>query len=75
MMQLLDCRAIKHIGSTAVAELAAKPVVDIMAAVDSLEASHPAIAAVAQLGYVYYPYQVDAMHWFCKPSPSLRTHH
>lgn len=65
----------EHIGSTAVAELAAKPVVDIMAAVDSLEASRPAIAAVAQLGYVYYPYQADAMHWFCKPSPSLRTQH
>ena len=75
MMQLLDCRAIEHIGSTAVAGLAAKPVIDIMAAVHSLEASRPAIAAVAQLDYVYYPYQADAMHWFCKPSPRLRTHH
>ena len=66
---------IEHIGSTAVAGLAAKPVIDIMAAVDSLEASRPAIAAVARLGYVYFPYKADAMHWFCKPSPSLRTHH
>ena len=66
---------IEHIGSTAVAGLAAKPVIDIMAAVHSLEASRPAIAAAAQSGYVYYPYQADAMHWFCKPSPSLRTHH
>ena len=66
---------IEHIGSTAVAGLTAKPVIDIMAAVHSLEASRPAIAAVAQLGYVYYPYQADAMHWFCKPSPSLRTQH
>ena len=57
------------------AGLAAKPVIDIMAAAHSLEASRPAIAAVAQLGYVYHPYQADVMHWFCKPSPTLRTHH
>jgi GrpB-like predicted nucleotidyltransferase (UPF0157 family) len=30
---------------------------------------------VAHLGYVYFPYKADAMHWFCKPSPSFRTHH
>ena len=30
----------------------------MIAAVHSLEASRPAIAAVAQLGYVYYPYQL-----------------
>ena len=66
---------IEHIGSTAVAGLAAKPVIDIMAAVHSLEASRPAIAAVAHLSYVYFPYKADEMHWFCKPSPSLRTHH
>jgi GrpB-like predicted nucleotidyltransferase (UPF0157 family) len=66
---------IEHIGSTAVPGLAAKPVIDIMAAVQLLEASRPAIAAVAQLGYVYFPYKADEMHWFCKPSPSLRTHH
>jgi GrpB-like predicted nucleotidyltransferase (UPF0157 family) len=66
---------IEHIGSTAVPGLAAKPVIDIMAAVHSLEASRPAIAAVAQSDYVYFPYKADEMHWFCKPSPSLRTHH
>ena len=46
-----------------------------MAAVHSLEASRPAIAALEHLGYVYYPYQSDVMRWFCKLSPSLRTHH
>ena len=66
---------IEHIGSTSVEGLATKPVIDIMVAVHSLEAAYPTIAAVASLGYVYYPYQADAMHWFCKPSPSLRTHH
>jgi GrpB-like predicted nucleotidyltransferase (UPF0157 family) len=67
--------SIEHIGSTAVPGLAAKPVVDIMAAVESLEASRPAIASLAGIGYCYAPYRPRSEHWFCKPSPSLRTHH
>jgi GrpB-like predicted nucleotidyltransferase (UPF0157 family) len=66
---------IEHIGSTAVPGLAAKPVIDIMVAVESLAASRAAFRAVSELGYVHFPYRPDVMHWFCKPSPSLRTHH
>lgn len=66
---------IEHIGSTAVPGLPAKPIIDIMAPVRSLDDSHPAIEAVARIGYVYYPYQPGVMHWFCKPSPETRTHH
>ena len=66
---------IEHIGSTAVPGLPAKPVIDIMAPVHTLEASRPAIEAAASAGYVYYPYKAEIMHWLCKPSPSLRTHH
>jgi len=66
---------IEHIGSTAVPGLVAKPVIDIMAAVQTLEASRPAIEAVATLGYVHYPYRPEVMHWFCKPSAAFRTHH
>lgn len=66
---------IEHIGSTAIPGLAAKPVIDIMAAVATLEASRPAIAALVELGYCYAPYRVDSEHWFCKPSPAFRTHH
>jgi GrpB-like predicted nucleotidyltransferase (UPF0157 family) len=66
---------IEHIGSTAVPGLAAKPVIDIMAPVASLEASRGAIAAAESVGYCFYPYKPDDMHWFCKPSPELRTHH
>lgn len=65
----------EHIGSTAVAGLAAKPIVDIMVPVRTLVDSRPAIAAAAALGYVYFPYQAEVMHWFCKPSPAVRTHH
>jgi GrpB-like predicted nucleotidyltransferase (UPF0157 family) len=65
----------EQIGSTAVPGLAAKPVIDLMAPVQSLVASTGAIAAASALGYCYFPYKSEVMHWFCKPSPSLRTHH
>ncbi|MET0412502.1 MAG: GrpB family protein [Polyangiaceae bacterium] len=66
---------IEHIGSTAVPGLRAKPVIDIMAGVASLPASRDAIPALAQLQYEYWPYKVELMHWFCKPSDDHRTHH
>jgi GrpB-like predicted nucleotidyltransferase (UPF0157 family) len=66
---------IEHIGSTAIAGLAAKPVIDIMAAVQTLDASRPAIAAATGVGYCYAPYRTNFEHWFCKPSPAFRTHH
>jgi GrpB-like predicted nucleotidyltransferase (UPF0157 family) len=46
-----------------------------MAGVQSLEDSRPAIAAAAELGYCYAPYQAESEHWFCKRSPAFRTHH
>ncbi|MEO8143786.1 MAG: GNAT family N-acetyltransferase [Betaproteobacteria bacterium] len=66
---------IEHIGSTAVPLLAAKPIIDIAAPVQSLEASRAAIEALTGAGYAYWPYKAEVMHWFCKPSPELRTHH
>ncbi len=66
---------IEHIGSTAVPGLAAKPIIDIMAAVGSLEESRGATVTLRDLGYHYAPYHPDVMHWFCKPDPLLRTHH
>ncbi len=66
---------IEHVGSTAVPGLAAKPVIDIMAAVESLEASRPALEALRECGYCHAPYRADVMHWLCKPSPAVRTHH
>ena len=66
---------IEHIGSTAMPGMPAKPVIDIMAPVRSIEASRPAILEVARLNYVYFPYRAEIMHWFCKPSAAFRTHH
>jgi GrpB-like predicted nucleotidyltransferase (UPF0157 family) len=67
--------SIEHIGSTAVQGLAAKPVIDMMAGVQTLDASRPAIDAAARLGYCYFPYRPESEHWFCKPSAAFRTHH
>jgi GrpB-like predicted nucleotidyltransferase (UPF0157 family) len=66
---------IEHVGSTAVPGLGAKPIIDIMAPVQDLEASRQAIEAAQSVGYCYYPYKPDQMHWFCKPTPAARTHH
>jgi len=66
---------IEHVGSTSVPGLAAKPVIDIMVGVASLEAAWPAVPLLEPLGYGYFPYKPEVMHWLCKPSPELRTHH
>jgi GrpB-like predicted nucleotidyltransferase (UPF0157 family) len=66
---------IEHVGSTAVRGMPAKPVIDIMAAVESLDASREALAVLEDSGYQYAPYRSDVMHWLCKPSFSFRTHH
>ncbi|MEM7065689.1 MAG: GrpB family protein [Cyanobacteria bacterium P01_B01_bin.77] len=67
--------SIEHVGSTAVPGLLAKPVIDIMFGVKSLENSKPAIGVLVRNGYQYFPYKPDVMHWFCKPSDAFRTHH
>lgn len=66
---------IEHVGSTAVVGLRAKPVIDIMAGVEDLPASRDAIPVLGRLDYQYWPYKSDVMHWFCKPSDEVRTHH
>jgi GrpB-like predicted nucleotidyltransferase (UPF0157 family) len=66
---------IHHVGSTAVPGLEAKPVIDILAGVRSLDESRACFEPLARLDYLYAPYLPDEMHWFCKPHPSRRTHH
>ncbi len=69
------CGSVEHVGSTSVSGLIAKPVIDIMFGVKSLEESRPAIDVLVKNGYEYFPYKKDVMHWFCKPSDAFRTHH
>ncbi|WP_439886309.1 GrpB family protein [Pseudomonas sp. MBLB4123] len=66
---------IEHVGSTSVPGLVAKPIIDIAAPVRSLAESRGAIEALRHLLYQHYPYKPEDMHWFCKPSPTFRTHH
>jgi GrpB-like predicted nucleotidyltransferase (UPF0157 family) len=67
--------SIEHIGSTAIPGVAAKPVIDMMAGVASLEDSRAALVVLERHQYCYAPYRTEVMHWLCKPSPALRTHH
>lgn len=67
--------SIEHVGSTAVPGMIAKPVIDVMFGVKSLEESKPAIDVLVAHGYEYWPYKTEVMHWFCKPSDAFRTHH
>lgn len=66
---------IHHVGSTAVPGLDAKPIIDILVGVDSLQTSRACFDPLAKLDYLYAPYRTAEMHWFCKPHPSRRTHH
>lgn len=66
---------IEHVGSTAIPGMPAKPVIDIMASVGSLDAARAAIGEAGKAGYIHFPYRPDEMHWFCKPSAAFRTHH
>ena len=78
LMSIIDSwnyGSIEHVGSTAVLGMVAKPVIDIMFGVKSLESSKPAIEVLIEDGYEYSPYKTEVMHWFCKPSDAFRTHH
>lgn len=65
---------IHHVGSTAVPDLPAKPIVDIQVGVKNLKDAKACIPLLESIGYCYYPYR-PYMHWFCKPSPLHRELH
>jgi GrpB-like predicted nucleotidyltransferase (UPF0157 family) len=78
LARLFGARAvggIHHVGSTAVPGLDAKPVIDILVGVASLDVARACIEPLTALGYVYAPYRSEEMAWFCKPDPARRTHH
>jgi GrpB-like predicted nucleotidyltransferase (UPF0157 family) len=69
---------IEHIGSTSVSGLAAKPIIDIMAAVRRLEDAEAAADRLATIGYRYAPEHNVAMperRYFRKGSGGASTHH
>jgi GrpB-like predicted nucleotidyltransferase (UPF0157 family)/predicted N-acetyltransferase YhbS len=71
------CGAIQHVGSTAVPDLAAKPIIDIAAPVRSLVEAHCAISVLERAGWLYWPSDPNASWrlWFLRPRPENRTHH
>jgi GrpB-like predicted nucleotidyltransferase (UPF0157 family) len=70
---------IEHIGSTAVAALAAKPIIDIQVAVVSLDVDTQIVAAVEALGYTYVPEyerELPNRRYFRRTSSTgVTTHH
>lgn len=69
---------IEHFGSTAVPGLAAKPVIDLLIAVQSLKKAQDAITPLESLGYAYWFDNPDLERlFFVKglPPNGPRTHH
>jgi GrpB-like predicted nucleotidyltransferase (UPF0157 family) len=67
---------VEHIGSTSVPGLSAKPVIDMLAQVRSLEEAQDAVALEAD-GWLFWPEDPcrDYRLWFLRPRPEARTHH
>jgi GrpB-like predicted nucleotidyltransferase (UPF0157 family) len=76
LLPLLPGAEIHHIGSTAVPGLPAKPVIDLMALVEDVDAP---IAALIEDGGYQYPEAFNATlsrrRWLCRPTAAHRTHH
>jgi len=70
-----NCIAIHHIGSTAVPELSAKPIIDILAVVRDILQVDQATTALEHLGYkALGEYGIPFRRFFQK-APLCRTHH
>ena len=68
---------VEHIGSTVVPDLAAKPVIDLLVGVRSLDDSAEIVAAVTSLGYEYVPEFEDELpdrRFFRRLADGVRTH-
>jgi GrpB-like predicted nucleotidyltransferase (UPF0157 family) len=68
---------IEHIGSTSVPGLRAKPVVDLLAPVHSLNTAQSAISVLEADGWLFWPTDPNRLYrlWFLRPKPTARTHH
>jgi GrpB-like predicted nucleotidyltransferase (UPF0157 family) len=67
---------IDHHGSTAVPDLAAKPVIDIQVSVEQLAPLEPYVRALEALGYRHVPHADDSFApFFHRPADWPHTHH
>jgi len=73
-----DFMAIEHIGSTAVPGLAAKPVIDILAGVASMEAARALVTPLCKQGYTTsaeFNATLADRQWLMRWADGRRTHH
>jgi GrpB-like predicted nucleotidyltransferase (UPF0157 family) len=70
-------RPVQHIGSTSVPGLRAKPVIDMLAPVGSLQETRAALPALADAGWWFWPEDPCGHYrlWLLRPRPEARTHH
>jgi GrpB-like predicted nucleotidyltransferase (UPF0157 family) len=75
----LPLLAVEHVGSTAVAGLAAKPIIDIHVSVPMLSAAAPSVSRLEALGYAFWHDNPDKSAMFfvkgLPPAAAQRTHH
>lgn len=68
---------VEHVGSTAVAGLAAKPVIDIMVGLEDFSTADSLVPKIQALGYEYVQKYEDVMpfrRFFLKDRGGVRTH-
>lgn len=67
---------VQHIGSTAIPDLKAKPILDIAVAVRNFEDAFVCVAPLEHLGYLYRgEYGIARRHYFVKGPEDVRSHH
>jgi GrpB-like predicted nucleotidyltransferase (UPF0157 family) len=68
---------IEHVGSTSIPELRAKPIVDLLAPVTSLDVAPQIIPVLVADGWLFWPDDPNRHYrlWFLRPRPEARTHH
>ena len=76
-MSHMPVQLVQHVGSTAVPDLPAKPVVDVAVPVTSVVDAHGAIPALREASWLYWPSDPNGSWrlWFLRPRPDARTHH
>jgi GrpB-like predicted nucleotidyltransferase (UPF0157 family) len=67
---------LEHVGSTAVPDLAAKPIVDLQLSVRAIQPRERYVEPLERLGYLFVPApESPDYHFFAKPPERPRTHH
>lgn len=68
---------LEHTGSTSVPGLAAKPIIDMLGLVYSLDEAQDAVPALTADGWLFWPDDPGRPYrlWFLRPNPAARTHH